>query len=137
MPSAFYWITVLVDGRAWGWEKYVPTHCFFRSILDQLVKLAIPATACNMSASDYAIDPVGPPVPAAPTEWPRRIAHFQMDALLSLSYFLDLPCWNISFMLSNQIRTSVLCYAAIQLRIHCLPNARHYLQDHAESGEGI
>ena len=60
---------------------------FFRSILDQLVKLAIPATACNMSASfvgrvpaeiaalifEYAIDPVGPPVPAAPTEWPRRI----------------------------------------------------------------
>ena len=56
-------------------------------MLDQLVKLIIPATACNMSASfvgripmeiatlifDYAVDPVGPPVPAAPTEWPRRI----------------------------------------------------------------
>ena len=68
-------------------KKYVPTHCFFRRILVQLVKLAIPASACNMSASfvgrvpaeiaalifDYAVDPVGPPVPAAPTEWPRRI----------------------------------------------------------------
>ena len=57
------------------------------SAVDQLVKLAIPATACNMSASfvgrvpaeiaalifEYAIEPVGPPVPAAPTEWPRRI----------------------------------------------------------------
>ena len=56
-------------------------------MLDPLVKLFFPATACNMSASfvgripmeiatlifDYAVDPVGPPVPASPTEWPRRI----------------------------------------------------------------
>ena len=33
-------------------KKYVPTHCFFCSILDQLVKLAIPATACNIPLAE-------------------------------------------------------------------------------------
>ena len=73
--------------KAANGKRMFQRTAFFRSILDQLVTLAIPATACNMSASfagrvlaeiaalifEYAIETVGPPVPAAPTEWPRRI----------------------------------------------------------------
>ena len=78
-------------------------------MLDQLVKLIIPATACNMSASffgripmeiatlifDYAVDPVGPLCQRRPPNGLAVLAHSQMDALLS---FITLFC---SFLLEH------------------------------------
>ena len=98
-------------------------HTASSAVYCQLVKLAIPATACNMSASfvgrvpaeiaalifEYAIDPAGPLCQRRPPNCLAVLAHFQMDALLSVSYFLVLPCWNIS--LCYQTKSGLVCCA--------------------------